>query len=194
MRTTACALRAIARALTLRRAPAGLGARDSLRLEAGLCLYGNDLTEDITPVEAGLAWTGGACLGRGAVRPAARARAGISRTRGRDAGKRRREKFDFLGGAVVKQQLAEGATKRRVGLIVPAGAPARQHSKLLDAAGAEIGEVTSGGFSPCLQKNIAMGASLPAGHATHCPPRRPPRRPAAAAALRADLRPRLQAT
>ena len=73
-------------------------------------------------------------------------------------GKRRREKFDFLGGSVVQKQLAEGATKRRIGLIIPAGAPARQHSKILDAAGKEVGEVTSGGFSPCLQKNIAMGA------------------------------------
>lgn len=108
----------------------GLGARDSLRLEAGLCLYGNDLDETITPVEAGLAWT---------------------------IGKRRREAFDFLGGSVIKAQLAEGATKRRVGLLIPTGAPARQHSKILDAAGAEVGEVTSGGFSPCLQKNIAMG-------------------------------------
>ena len=74
------------------------------------------------------------------------------------SGKRRREKFDFLGGSVVQKQLAEGATKRRIGLIIPAGAPARQHSKILDAAGKEVGEVTSGGFSPCLQKNIAMGA------------------------------------
>ncbi len=59
---------------------------------------------------------------------------------------------------MIKQQLAEGAAKRRVGLIVSTGAPARQHSKILDASGAEVGEVTSGGFSPCLQKNIAMGA------------------------------------
>ena len=73
-------------------------------------------------------------------------------------GKRRREKFDFLGGSVVQKQLADGASKRRVGLIIPTGAPARQHSKILDGAGKEVGEVTSGGFSPCLQKNIAMGA------------------------------------
>ena len=74
------------------------------------------------------------------------------------AGKRRREAFDFLGGDVIKKQLADGASKRRVGLVIPTGAPARQHSKILDAAGAVVGEVTSGGFSPCLQKNIAMGA------------------------------------
>ena len=59
---------------------------------------------------------------------------------------------------MVQKQLADGATKRRIGLIVPACAPARQHSKILDSAGKEVGEVTSGGFSPCLQKNIAMGA------------------------------------
>lgn len=108
----------------------GLGARDSLRLEAGLCLYGNDLNEDITPIEAGLAWT---------------------------VAKRRRERFDFLGGAVIKKQLAEGAARRRVGLLIPTGAPARQHAKLLSPDGKEVGEVTSGGFSPCLGKNIAMG-------------------------------------
>ena len=111
----------------------GLGARDSLRLEAGLCLYGNDLDETITPIEAGLAW----CVG-----------------------KRRREAFDFLGGAVIKKQLAEGASKRRVGFVSAAGAPARQHTKIFSKEGKEIGEITSGGFSPCLKKNIAMGYVL----------------------------------
>jgi hypothetical protein len=103
-------------------------------------------------VEAGLAWTIGARARRIARTPAPRPDA-----RGASAGKRRRETFDFLGGAAIKKQLAEGAAKRRVGLLIPTGAPARQHSKILDAAGAEVGEVTSGGFSPCLQKNIAMG-------------------------------------
>ncbi|KAF6248527.1 hypothetical protein COO60DRAFT_1706973 [Scenedesmus sp. NREL 46B-D3] len=107
----------------------GLGPRDSLRLEAGLCLYGNDLEQHITPVEAGLAWT---------------------------VGKRRREKFDFLGGEVIKQQLADGVPIRRVGFI-SAGAPARQHSDITTPEGEVIGEVTSGAFSPCLKKNIAMG-------------------------------------
>lgn len=107
----------------------GLGARDSLRLEAGLCLYGNDLNEDITPVEAGLTWT---------------------------VGKRRREAFDFLGGEVVKQQIADGVSVRRVG-FVSAGAPARQHSEIITPDGKAIGEITSGAFSPCLKKNIAMG-------------------------------------
>jgi len=100
-----------------------------LRLEAGLCLYGNDLTEDITPIDAGLAW----CVG-----------------------KRRREAFDFLGGDVIKRQLAEGVSKRRVG-FVSSGAPARQHSEIQTADGKVVGEVTSGAFSPCLKKNIAMG-------------------------------------
>ncbi|GAX85338.1 hypothetical protein CEUSTIGMA_g12755.t1 [Chlamydomonas eustigma] len=108
----------------------GLGARDSLRLEAGLCLYGNDLNEDISPVEAGLAW----CVG-----------------------KRRREAFDFLGGQVIKKQLAEGVTKRRVGFVSTGGAPARQHSLILSPEGKTIGEITSGSHSPCLKKNIAMG-------------------------------------
>jgi aminomethyltransferase len=108
---------------------AGLGPRDSLRLEAGLCLYGNDLNEDITPVEAGLAWT---------------------------VGKRRREAFDFLGGDVIRKQLADGVSQRRVGLVCE-GPPARQHSDVTDLDGNKVGEVTSGAFSPCLKKNIAMG-------------------------------------
>jgi aminomethyltransferase len=108
---------------------AGLGPRDSLRLEAGLCLYGNDLNEDITPIEAGLAWT---------------------------VGKRRRTAFDFLGGEVIAKQLADGVRQRRVGLVCE-GAPARQHSDVTDLDGNKVGEVTSGAFSPCLKKNIAMG-------------------------------------
>jgi aminomethyltransferase len=108
---------------------AGLGARDSLRLEAGLCLYGNDLNEDTTPIEAGLTWT---------------------------IGKRRREAYDFVGGDVIKKQLAEGAKIRRVGFISK-GAPARQHSEIQTPDGKKIGEITSGAFSPCLKKNIAMG-------------------------------------
>ncbi len=71
-------------------------------------------------------------------------------------GKRRREAFDFLGGSVIKEQLAKGVTKRRVGFI-SAGAPARQHSEIQTLDGKVVGEVTSGAFSPCLKKNIAMG-------------------------------------
>eukprot|EP00249_Psilotum_nudum_P017502 c26354_g1_i3 orf=557-1810(+) len=107
----------------------GLGARDSLRLEAGLCLYGNDLEQHITPVEAGLSWT---------------------------IGKRRRSEGGFLGAEVILQQVQDGPSRRRVGLI-SAGAPARSHSEIVDETGKVIGDVTSGGFSPCLKKNIAMG-------------------------------------
>ena len=108
---------------------AGLGPRDSLRLEAGLCLYGNDLNEDITPVEAGLTWT---------------------------IAKSRRDACDFLGGDVIKQQLADGVKQRRVGFVCK-GAPARQHADVTTPEGEKVGEITSGAFSPCLKKNIAMG-------------------------------------
>ncbi|CAM6123379.1 unnamed protein product [Calypogeia fissa] len=108
----------------------GLGPRDSLRLEAGLCLYGNDLEQHITPIEAGLAWT---------------------------VGKRRRTEANFPGAEIILKQLKDGPTKRRVGLTIGPGAPARSHTEILNADGKVIGEVTSGGFSPCLKKNIAMG-------------------------------------
>lgn len=113
----------------------GLGARDSLRLEAGLCLYGNDLNEDIGPIQAGLTWT---------------------------IGKSRRDKCDFVGGDVIKAQLEDPktVTHRRIGLKVGKGAPARGGSKVLSADGEVVGEVTSGGFSPVLQTNIAMGYVL----------------------------------
>ncbi|KAK1261024.1 hypothetical protein QJS04_geneDACA023446 [Acorus gramineus] len=107
----------------------GLGARDSLRLEAGLCLYGNDMEQHISPVEAGLSWA---------------------------IGKRRRAEGGFLGADVILKQLAEGPSIRRVGLF-SSGPPPRSHSEIVDASGNHIGEVTSGGFSPCLKKNIAMG-------------------------------------
>ncbi|KAK8941666.1 hypothetical protein KSP40_PGU010750 [Platanthera guangdongensis] len=107
----------------------GLGARDSLRLEAGLCLYGNDMEQHITPVEAGLSWT---------------------------IGKRRRAEGGFLGAEVILQQLQEGPSIRRVGLF-SSGPPPRSHSEILSSSGEKLGEITSGGFSPCLKKNIAMG-------------------------------------
>jgi len=109
----------------------GLGARDSLRLEAGLCLYGNDLDETISPLEAGLTWT---------------------------IGKSRRDACDFVGGDAIKKQLAEGVARRRVGLkFTGKGAPARGGSKIFTPEGEEVGHVTSGGFSPVLGENIAMG-------------------------------------
>ncbi|XP_058095172.1 aminomethyltransferase, mitochondrial [Magnolia sinica] len=107
----------------------GLGARDSLRLEAGLCLYGNDMEQHTTPVEAGLTWA---------------------------IGKRRRAEGGFLGADVILKQLADGPSVRRVGFF-SSGPPPRSHSEILDGTGKGIGEVTSGGFSPCLKKNIAMG-------------------------------------
>ncbi|KAF1882337.1 hypothetical protein Lal_00038983 [Lupinus albus] len=107
----------------------GLGARDSLRLEAGLCLYGNDMEQHITPIEAGLTWA---------------------------IGKRRRAEGGFLGAEFILKQLEEGPKIRRVGLF-SSGPPPRSHSEIQDEGGNNIGEVTSGGFSPYLKKNIAMG-------------------------------------
>ncbi|CAL9763635.1 unnamed protein product [Musa acuminata subsp. burmannicoides] len=107
----------------------GLGARDSLRLEAGLCLYGNDMDQHTTPVEAGLTWA---------------------------IGKRRRAEGGFLGAEVILKQLEEGPPIRRVGFF-STGPPPRSHNEILNSSGEKIGEVTSGGFSPCLKKNIAMG-------------------------------------
>eukprot|EP00030_Apusomonadida_sp_AF-17_P007575 a841956_130.p1 GENE.a841956_130~~a841956_130.p1 ORF type:complete len:423 (+),score=188.23 a841956_130:61-1269(+) len=110
--------------------PAGLGARDSLRLEAGLCLYGNDIDETITPIEAGLSWF---------------------------VGKRRQTEGGFLGAEVVLKQMKEGVSKMRTGLIVE-GAPARNGAKLFTEDGkTQVGVVTSGVPSPTLGKNIAMG-------------------------------------
>ncbi|CAH8251984.1 unnamed protein product [Arabidopsis lyrata] len=116
----------------------GLGARDSLRLEAGLCLYGNDMEQHISPVEAGLTWA---------------------------IGKRRRAEGGFLGADVILQQLKDGPTIRRVGFF-SSGPPARSHSEVHDESGNKIGEITSGGFSPNLKKNIAMGYVKSGQHKT----------------------------
>ncbi|OJT11080.1 hypothetical protein TRAPUB_12409 [Trametes pubescens] len=108
----------------------GLGARDSLRLEAGMCLYGHDLDEKTTPIEAGLAWL---------------------------IGKRRRENPTFLGHEKVMKQLKSAPPRRRVGMFVE-GPPARQGAKIFDPVSKkQIGVVTSGIPSPTLGKNIAMG-------------------------------------
>lgn len=111
-------------------APIGLGARDSLRLEAGLCLYGHDIDTTTTPVEAGLAWA---------------------------IPKRRREAGGFPGAAIILKQLAEGAPRRRVGLRPEGRAPVREGSALSDGAGKTLGRVTSGGFGPSLGGPLAMG-------------------------------------
>jgi aminomethyltransferase len=123
-------------------APIGLGARDSLRLEAGLCLYGCDLDETTTPVEAALEWT----------IPAAR-RAGGTRAGG------------FAGAETILQQLAHGAPRRRVGLRPEGRAPVRCGAELYAAEGdtAAIGRVTSGGFGVSLNAPIAM-AYVPTAH------------------------------
>ncbi|WZY97533.1 hypothetical protein YC2023_069862 [Brassica napus] len=116
----------------------GLGARDSLRLEAGLCLYGNDMEQHISPVEAGLTWA---------------------------IGKRRRAEGGFLGADVILKQLQDGPTIRRVGFF-SSGPPARSHSEVHDENGNKIGEIPSGGFSPNLKKNIAMGYVKSGQHKT----------------------------
>uniref|UniRef100_A0A3Q3X7N5 Aminomethyltransferase, mitochondrial n=1 Tax=Mola mola TaxID=94237 RepID=A0A3Q3X7N5_MOLML len=108
---------------------AGLGARDSLRLEAGLCLYGNDIDETTTPVEATLVWT---------------------------IGKRRRQTKDFPGAHIIVPQIKAKTARKRVGLV-SSGPPVRQHTPILTPDGKVIGEVTSGCPSPCLKMNVAMG-------------------------------------
>ncbi len=110
--------------------PAGLGARDSLRLEAGLCLYGNDIDELTSPIEAALAWV---------------------------VSKRRREHWDFLGGAVVRDHLQNGAPRRRVGILPEGRAPARAGTEIVATDGTAAGTVTSGGFGPTLGGPLAMG-------------------------------------
>jgi len=111
---------------------AGLGARDSLRLEAGLCLYGNDIDEDTTPIEAGLAWL---------------------------IGKRRRQAADFPGATIITKQLTDknSVKRRRIGIIGEAGKVARAGAIVFTSDGSkEIGRITSGCPSPSLKKNIAM--------------------------------------
>jgi aminomethyltransferase len=116
--------------------PIGLGARDSLRLEAGLCLYGHDIDATTTPVEAALEWS---------VQKSRRA--GGARAGG------------FLGAETILAQFAQGATRRRVGLKAEGRAPVREGATLFaDSASSEpIGAVTSGGFGPTLNAPVAMG-------------------------------------
>ena len=109
--------------------PIGLGARDSLRLEAGLPLYGHDLDETVSPVEAGLTFA---------------------------INKNRREQRDFPGATRIVKELAEGPARVKVCLRVLEGAPAREGAEVADETGAIIGIVTSGGYSPCLKGAIAL--------------------------------------
>jgi len=114
--------------------PAGLGARDSLRLEAGLCLYDQDLTEQTTPVEARLDWV----IGRSR-------RPGGTRAGG------------FPGARVLFEQMAHGPNTVRVGLQPQGKAPVRPKVELVDHEGNRLGVVSSGGFSPNLDRPVAMG-------------------------------------
>ena len=107
--------------------PIGLGARDSLRLEAGLCLYGHDIDETRNPAEASLMWS---------------------------IGKRRKEAKDFPGA---DRALAGGAAIKRVGIRPEGRAPAREGAEIADKTGRIIGKVTSGGFGPSLNAPLAMG-------------------------------------
>ncbi|GGF53899.1 aminomethyltransferase [Terasakiella brassicae] len=108
----------------------GLGARDSLRLEVGLCLYGADIDETTSPIEASLNWA---------------------------VGKRRREEGGFPGHGVVMTHLNEGIARKRVGIKPLGRAPARAHTEIADQDGNIIGEITSGGFGPTFQGPVAMG-------------------------------------
>jgi aminomethyltransferase len=110
--------------------PIGLGARDSLRLEAGLCLCGHDIDATTNPVEAGLLWS-------------------IS--------KRRREQGGFPGYRRIAQAIAQGASRRRVGFVVDGRLPAREGAEVRTLEGRRIGVLTSGGFAPSLGRPIGMG-------------------------------------
>jgi aminomethyltransferase len=111
-------------------APIGLGARDSLRLEAGLCLYGHELDETVDPIEAALSWS---------------------------IQKRRRIEGGFPGAGRIQAALANGPRRQRVGIRLAGRAPAREGSEIVSQSGAPIGVVTSGGFGPSVGAPIAMG-------------------------------------
>jgi aminomethyltransferase len=115
--------------------PIGLGARDSLRLEAGLPLYGHDLDETTSPIEGDLAFA---------------------------VNKNRREQRDFPGAARIVAELVDKPARMRVALKVLEGAPAREGAEIADFDGNVIGVVTSGGFSPTLKQGIALGFVPPA--------------------------------
>lgn len=109
---------------------AGLGARDSLRLEAGLCLYGNDIDNETSPVEANLTWA---------------------------MQKKRREEGGFPGAARIQRELAEGPARKLVGIKPEGRAPARRGVEVADDTGNIIGAVTSGGFGPTFGGPVSMG-------------------------------------
>ncbi|NNE57187.1 MAG: glycine cleavage system aminomethyltransferase GcvT [Hellea sp.] len=108
----------------------GLGARDSLRMEAGLCLYGHDIDTTVSPIEAGLIWS---------------------------VPKHRRNGGDYFGAARIKADIADKQSKRLVGILPEGRAPAREHTEIQDLDGNTIGEITSGGFGPSVGGPVAMG-------------------------------------
>ena len=110
--------------------PVGLGARDTLRLEAGLCLYGHDLNEDINPIEANLKWA---------------------------IPKKRREEGGFNGYEKIKKDLENGSEKIRVGIKPEGKIIARENTKIFSKEGEEIGMITSGTFGPSVNSPVAMG-------------------------------------
>lgn len=110
--------------------PIGLGARDSLRLEAGLCLYGHDIDEETSPVEADLVWS---------------------------IGKKRRSEGGFIGAERIVREIAEGPKRKRVGIRPEGRAPARENTVIINEEGRAIGIVTSGGFGPTVNGPVAMG-------------------------------------
>ncbi len=114
--------------------PVGLGARDSLRLEAGLCLYGHDLDTDTTPVESSLIWALSKARRSDGVRPGG-----------------------YPGAEIIMQQISGGVTRKRVGLKPQGRMPVREDAVVVDADDNEIGKVTSGGFGPTVQGPVAMG-------------------------------------
>jgi len=122
-------------------APAGLGARDTLRLEAGLCLYGHDITDKTSPVEAGLSW---------AIQK-------VRRPGGARAG-------GYPGASVIEMHLGGGAPSKRVGLLGLERVPVREGTPIVDAHGHKLGTVTSGTLAPTVDQPIAM-AYLPIDHA-----------------------------
>ncbi len=121
--------------------PAGLGARDTLRLEAGLCLYGHDINQTTSPIEAGLTW---------AIQK-------VRRPGGERAG-------GYPGAAVIESHLAGAAPSKRVGLLGLERVPVREGTAIVDAQGHKLGTVTSGTLGPSVNQAIAM-AYLPLNHA-----------------------------
>lgn len=111
-------------------APIGLGARDSLRLEAGLCLYGHDITAETTPIEASLNWA---------------------------VSKGRREARDFPGATIILDQIENGVSRKRIGLTLKDKAPAREGAEIASADGKVVGVITSGGHGHTAGVPVAMG-------------------------------------